>query len=224
MKTINEQALESHSQQFPSGNYQITKKTLDKLFAIPFLLSSAPIIFISSIFIMIVSPGNPFYAQKRIGFRGKEFKVWKLRTMHKNADKLLEEHLTNNPEAKEEWHTYYKLKNDPRIIPYVGTFLRKTSLDELPQLWNVLAGDMSLVGPRPFPQYHLDAFSDDFQSKRQQVMPGLTGLWQISARSDGDTKVQEKLDSEYIEKNSILIDIKIILKTIQVVVTQKGAH
>ena len=182
-----------------------------------------PVIMGSAAAIKLFSPGPAFFVHERIGYQGKPIQIWKLRTMHSNSQELLEQHLEGNPEAKQEWQNYFKLKNDPRIIPVVGHFLRKTSMDELPQLWNVLKGDMSIVGPRPFPKYHLDAFSKEFQYLRKQVVPGLTGLWQVSARSDGDTKAQEALDRQYIAQRSFWLDMKIIIKTAQVVVLQRGA-
>lgn len=205
------------------GQAYVSKQIIDKLFALPFCLLSIPIIVPSAILIKIFSPGPALFVHERIGFQGKNIRVWKLRTMHTNAQELLEKHLAETPEAKAEWENHFKLKDDPRIIPVIGSFLRKTSMDELPQLWNVLKGDMSLVGPRPFPKYHLDAFPKEFQHVRQQVMPGLTGLWQVSARSEGDLSVQEKLDRQYIEHRSLWMDAKILLKTIHVVLARKGA-
>lgn len=178
---------------------------------------------LAAIGIKLLSPGPAFFTQERIGYKGKRILIWKLRTMHNNAQALLEKHLAESPTSKQEWETCFKLKNDPRIIPIIGHLLRKTSMDELPQFWNVLKGDISMVGPRPFPEYHLDAFSKEFQQLRQQVKPGLTGLWQVSTRSNGDIAKQEQLDRIYIAKRSFLLDMKIILKTFVVVVAQKGA-
>ena len=107
---------------------------------------------------MAVSEGSPFYAQLRAGKDGRLIKVWKLRTMYPAAEERLEQYLSSNPAARLEWERYFKLTNDPRILPGVGHFLRRTSLDELPQIFNVIKGEMSLVGPRPFPKYHLDQF------------------------------------------------------------------
>lgn len=206
-----------------NNSVPITKRVFDFILAAIACIAALPLVGISALLIKIYSPGPVFFAHERVGYRGKRIKVLKLRTMHTNAQELLEQHLVNNPDAKAEWETHFKLRNDPRIIPIVGKFLRKTSLDELPQLWNILKGEMSIVGPRPFPIYHLNAFSPQFCQLRQQVMPGLTGLWQVSSRSDGDLVIQEQLDRQYIEQRSFWLDMKIIAKTFYVVLAQKGA-
>jgi Undecaprenyl-phosphate galactose phosphotransferase WbaP len=203
---------------------RILKRILDFCLLVPAILIGAPIVALAALGVVIVSPGNPFYAQVREGYKGKRIFVWKLRTMHKNADALLQKHLATNPAAKKEWETYFKLVNDPRILPGIGHFLRKTSLDELPQLWNIVRGEMSFVGPRPFPFYHLESFSENFRDLRRSVVPGLTGLWQVSARSEGDLLVQEELDSYYIRNWSLWMDLYLIARTPWAVLFGKGAY
>jgi lipopolysaccharide/colanic/teichoic acid biosynthesis glycosyltransferase len=143
--------------------------------------------------------------------------------MYCDAQGRLEEYLRSNPRARSEWERYFKLSNDPRILPLVGNLIRRMSLDELPQLWSVIVGDMSLVGPRPFPQYHMDSFDADFRHVRTMVPPGLTGLWQVSSRSNGDLSVQQTLDTFYIRNWSIWLDLYIIFQTVLAVVSAKGA-
>ena len=145
--------------------------------------------------------------------------------MHQDADRLLDDHLKAGcPVAAKQWSTRYKLKDDPRVIPYIGNFLRKSSIDELPQLIDVLAGDRSLVGPRPFPAYHLSAFDPLFCETRSSVIPGLTGLWQIECRNAGDLRDQVYWDSKYVEKKSYLLDLLIIVKTPLVVLSGRSAY
>jgi len=200
------------------------KRMMDYLLGVPLFVVSLPILMLFALWTMLVSPGNPFYCQVREGRGGRRFKVWKMRTMYPHADKLLHEYLRKNPDAKQEWDQFFKLKDDPRILPVVGTLLRRTSLDELPQLWNVLRGEMSLVGPRPFPHYHLEQFDESFRELRRSVMPGMTGMWQVKARSDGDLTVQETLDSYYIRNWSIWLDLSLLARTVLVVLSGKGAY
>ena len=203
---------------------RLFKSIMDYVAGSFIFIFSLPFLFVSALLVMAVNFGNPFYCQVREGLYGKRFKVWKLRTMFLNAEQMLHEYLANDPAAYAEWHQFFKLKHDPRILPFIGKFLRKTSLDELPQIWNVLRGEMSLVGPRPFPHYHLEEFSDDFRVLRRSVIPGMTGLWQVSARSDANLKVQEALDTYYIRNWSIWLDISLLIKTVQVVFSGKGAY
>lgn len=202
----------------------LAKRAIDYAIGVPLFLLSLPVIAVFAFWIKLISPGSPFYWQEREGYLGRPIRVWKLRTMYLDADKKLKELLERDPQAREEWNRFFKLKNDPRILPRIGHFLRRTSLDELPQLWNVLIGDMSLVGPRPFPSYHLDAFSYEFRILRRGVLPGITGLWQVSARSEGDLALQEVLDTFYIRNWSIWLDLYILIYTVWVVITRKGAY
>ncbi len=203
---------------------RMTKRCLDIIAASFGLLITWPILLISALLIRKVSPGNPFYVQLREGQNGREIGVLKLRTMYLDADWTLRQHLEENPAAQLEWDRFCKLKQDPRILPGVGGFLRKTSLDELPQLWNVLKGEMSLVGPRPFPAYHNQLFNPDVRSIRMQVPPGITGLWQVTARSNGDLTMQASLDEYYIRNWSLWLDLYVLIRTVKVVLTQEGSY
>ncbi len=177
-----------------------------------------------AICIKLIDRGPAFYLQERVGLNGKPFKIIKLRTMRTNAAELLDDYLESHPEEREEWQRHFKLRSDPRIIPRIGLFLRKFSLDEIPQLWNVLRGDMSLVGPRPFPAYHLASFDADFRALRECVRPGITGLWQVEVRSDGDLSLQRELDSHYILNWSIWTDLDLLFRTVWVVFSARGAR
>jgi Undecaprenyl-phosphate galactose phosphotransferase WbaP len=203
---------------------RLIKRTIDYLVAVPLFVLSAPFVALLALWIKLQTNGPPFYAQTRAGKAGRMIKVWKLRTMYPDAEQRLQLHLRDNPAARERWERYSKLTDDPRILPGIGTFLRRTSLDELPQIFNVIRGEMSLVGPRPFPGYHLDRFDASFRSLRASVIPGITGLWQVSARSDGDLQVQQALDTYYIRNWSIWIDFYILSRTLAAVLAGRGAR
>jgi Undecaprenyl-phosphate galactose phosphotransferase WbaP len=200
------------------------KRGLDLALALTAGVLALPVLAVAVLWIKRVSPGPALYLQLRGGEGGKTIRVLKLRTMFPDAGALLEDHLREHPEARPEWERYFKLKRDPRLLPVVGPLLRRTSLDELPQLWNVLRGEMSLVGPRPFPSYHLEQFDPEFRTMRARVLPGLTGLWQVSARSDGDLKVQQTLDTYYIRNWSLWLDIHILARTVRAVLLRQGAY
>lgn len=203
---------------------QVIKVTMDRLIALPLFVLSVPVIAAAAIWIKVVSRGPVFFRQLREGFEGQKIGVWKLRTMHDGADRVLSDWLEEHPEDQLAWKRYYKLRHDPRVLPVIGPLLRRTSLDELPQLWSVLKGEMSLVGPRPLPDYHLDQFSPEFRALRTRVAPGLTGLWQVSARSDGDSNVLESMDSFYIRNWSPWLDLYILVRTVAAVLLARGAY
>lgn len=200
------------------------KRAADYLVTLPLFVIAAPIIGILAALVKACSPGPAFYSQVRVGLHGRPIRIWKLRTMRADAEDCLQSYLDSHPEEQEQWSRFFKLKQDPRVIPLIGRFLRRSSLDELPQLFNVLKGDMSLVGPRPFPGYHLAHFPPEFRALRASVLPGLTGLWQVSERSNGDLGVQERLDTYYIRNWSLWLDGYLMVRTLSAVVSGTGAH
>jgi Undecaprenyl-phosphate galactose phosphotransferase WbaP len=203
---------------------QAIKRSLDVIVAGLVLIAAAPIIGLGITLIKLVSPGSAFFAQERQGLGCKSFRVWKLRTMYPNAEALLAERLAHDDQLRHEWHRNMKLVRDPRIIPVVGTLLRRLSIDELPQLWNVICGQMSLVGPRPLPEYHLMRFSSEFRAFRATVRPGLSGMWQIMIRNAGGLEEQELFDSYYIRNWSLWLDFYILVRTVFAALSAKGAR
>jgi lipopolysaccharide/colanic/teichoic acid biosynthesis glycosyltransferase len=149
--------------------------------------------------------------------------MWKLRTMYIDAERRLEDYLAANPELRSEWESKCKLARDPRVVRGVGRFLRRFSIDELPQLWCVVIGTMSLVGPRPLPDYHLNIFAREFRELRRSVRPGVTGLWQITIRNAGALDEHQRYDSYYIRNWSVWLDIYLLAKTGFAVLSAKGA-
>ncbi|MDO4410854.1 MAG: sugar transferase [Akkermansia sp.] len=197
------------------------KKLIDRVGAITLLICTSPLWLIAAIGIKISSKGPIFFRQKRSGIYGKEFGMWKFRTMYPDADKRLDE--VKAKFGNDMSGPIFKLENDPRIFP-LGRILRKFSIDELPQLLNVLSGDMSLVGPRPLPIYETAAFTSDEHRRRLSVLPGVTGYWQIAGRSDiTDFNELVNLDMYYIDHWSLWLDIKLLLKTVPAVLFAKGA-
>jgi len=200
------------------------KRLFDICFSLFCLTIGAPLFLLIALILFITSPGKIIYSHERIGRGGKPFRCYKFRSMYADADQRLSEILNSNPQLREEWEKNYKLKNDPRITPF-GAFLRKSSLDELPQFWNILKGDLSVVGPRPVVKdeitkyYHVKAY------KILSIRPGLTGLWQVSGRSDVHSYEKRILmDEHYIENHSFLLDMKLIAKTIPAMLSSKGAY
>ena len=182
----------------------------------------SPILIFIAIWIYKDSPGPVIFKHTRIGKNGKKFPCYKFRSMCIDAKEKLAELLENDPVAKAEWEHDFKLKNDPRITKS-GAFLRKTSLDELPQIFNVLKGEMSLVGPRPVIEEELERYGE-YVNDYLMVKPGITGMWQVSGRSDIDYKERVLLDSWYVRNWSVWIDIVMLVKTLKVVLLRKGAY
>lgn len=203
---------------------RIAKRLIDLLILVPGGIVGALLVGLGALGVLLVDRGNPFYYQVREGLDGKSIRVWKIRTMRKDADAYLQRYLATHPEAQAEWLRHFKLSNDPRILPVVGKLLRRTSLDELPQLWNIFLGQMSFVGPRPFPYYHLEGFAPEFRDLRTSVPPGLTGYWQVTSRSTADLDLQESLNTYYVRNWSIWLDIYILARTPGAVLFGKGAY
>ena len=205
---------------------KVGKRLIDLSFGGILLFLSLPIMSLIAILIRVSDGGCVIYKQRRLGLEGKEFTLYKFRTMKVNGEKELKEFLERNPEAAKEYKKYKKIKgNDPRVTT-IGKFLRKFSLDELPQLFNVLKGDMSLVGPRPYLKEEL--FSSEVNGEEREkilsVKPGITGLWQVSGRNELTFKERIRIDLKYVEKVSLKEDFKILLKTLFVVLKGKGAY
>lgn len=204
---------------FVVGGTELLKRSLDLVVALLMLMLLAPLFGIVALWIRLESPGPVFFSQNRVGRWGKQFKMYKFRSMVINAEKLLEKLKEQNESGA---GVIFKMKNDPRITK-IGAFIRKTSIDELPQLWNVLKGDMSLVGPRPaIPSEVAEYTLDD--RRRLDAAPGITCIWQVSGRSNIDFKGQVRLDAQYIESRSFWFDIVLLFKTIPAVLFGKGAY
>jgi Undecaprenyl-phosphate galactose phosphotransferase WbaP len=202
--------------------YRVIKRCLDVGLVLALTPVLVPILLVVSAVVMLSSAGPVFYSHRRIRKSGEFFSMWKFRTMCQNSAEVLEQYLAKHPEARAEWNKTHKLKCDPRITP-VGSFLRRNSLDELPQMWNVLSGQMSLVGPRPIVAAEVEKYGDCFGCYCR-VKPGLTGLWQVSGRSTLSYDARVALDCEYVEQWSLWRDFVILLKTFVSVANQDGAY
>ncbi len=202
---------------------RIIKRSSDWFITLAFSPIWIPLCVIIAGLIWLEDRKNPFFTQIRLGLGKKAFPMFKFRTMLVDADKVLKDRLEEDPELKAEWEEEKKLKNDPRVTK-LGTFLRRTSLDELPQLINVLRGEISLVGPRPLPKYHYRDLSGRARRLREQVRPGITGLWQVSGRSDLGTSGMERWDPYYVRNWSIWLDVVILVRTVRAVIRKQGAR
>lgn len=201
--------------------YLALKRVTDIILSIVGLLLVWPLFIVIGILIKIETPGPIMLKQTRIGKNGKPFKLYKFRSMIDNAEAILDEMMKNDPAIYEEYTTNKKLKNDPRVTK-VGKFIRKTSIDELPQLINIFLGEMTLVGPRPYlPREQIDM--GGYYHFITKMTPGLTGLWQVSGRNDCGFNERLKLDTKYYQIRGIKKDLSILLKTVSVVLNKKGA-
>lgn len=198
--------------------YEVIKRVIDVVCSFVGVLVLSPLFIIIAIIIKFTSKGPVFFSQKRVGRDGKEFKMYKFRSMVVNAEELKEKLVAQNEMSG----PMFKMKDDPRVTK-VGKFIRKTSIDELPQLFNVLKGDMSLVGPRPSLPKEVAQF-EDWMYRRLEVKPGLTCYWQVSGRNNIDFEDWMKLDIKYVDERSTWIDIKLIFKTVGVLFGDKNAH
>lgn len=198
------------------------KKTFDLVMAIGLIILFSPLLIWLYGVVFVATKGHPFFRQERIGHNGKRFQIYKFRSMYNDAQERLEKLLASCEQSRNEWKKNHKLKDDPRITQ-IGHFLRKTSLDELPQLINVLKGEMSLVGPRPIVEDEIPKYGDYFDYFTA-VKPGITGLWQVSGRNDIEYTERVQLDVWYVRNWSIELDLEILIKTFVVVVTKKGSY
>ena len=200
-----------------SNWYESAKRLMDVVLSGSLLILLLPFLIPISIAILLDSPGSVFYRRQVVGQGGKLFDALKLRTMIENGD-----HKVNgDSNLAQEYNNNHKLRSDPRVTR-IGKFLRKTSIDELPQLWNVLKGDMSLVGPRMISFPELEKFGQ-WQSKILEIKPGITGLWQVNGRGELDYEERVRMNVYYVDNRSLLFDAKILAKTIPAVLTARGA-
>lgn len=195
----------------------------DIVFSLCVLILASPIFLCIAIAIRLSSRGPIVYSQERIGRGGKPFPCYKFRTMYPDADQRLTALLNSDPELQQEWNSTRKIKNDPRITP-IGNVLRKMSLDELPQFWNVLKGDLSIVGPRPVVKEEITQYHGPKAAKILSVRPGITCIWQVSGRSDISYSTRIKMDEQYVDNQSMLLDLQLIVKTIPAMISSKGAY
>jgi exopolysaccharide production protein ExoY len=201
----------------------MAKRFFDFFFSLFLICFFAPFFVLCALAIKLSSAGPIFYAHPRIGLQGKTFYCFKFRTMYKNADAKLQPLLASNPALLREWETYFKLKRDPRITP-LGNFLRKTSLDELPQIWNVLKGDMSIVGPRPLTQKEIVYYVKEKASTILSVRPGLTTFWITQGRNKLSLEKRIELEEYYVTNRSFWLDCKLIIQTACLMIYSKGAY
>jgi exopolysaccharide biosynthesis polyprenyl glycosylphosphotransferase len=204
--------------EFGGANWAI-KAAIDRVGAALLCIALAPLFAVIAIAVRTTSPGPALFRQRRVGLHGRDFTVLKFRTMYLGSDRLQDNLLDLNEQAG----VLFKIRRDPRVTP-VGRLLRRYSLDELPQIWNALAGSMSLVGPRPPLRSEVDRYPGDLRRRRLLVKPGITGLWQVSGRSDLSWEETVRLDLQYVENWSVLLDTTVLWKTVRAVASGRGAY
>jgi Undecaprenyl-phosphate galactose phosphotransferase WbaP len=202
--------------------YRVVKRSVDVMLVLCLCMLLLPVLAVIAVAVWITTPGPVLFSHRRIRRHGEFFTMWKFRTMCINSGEVLERYLAAHPEARAEWRATHKLKRDPRVTR-VGRFLRRTSLDELPQLWNVLNGSMSLVGPRPIVAAEVEKYGEHFWDYCA-VKPGITGLWQVSGRSEVSYPERVELDRQYARNWSLRADAKILMRTWSCVVNRDGAY
>ncbi len=202
--------------------YQLRQRTLDLVLTVPLLILLAPIFALLALAVWINDGGAAFYGQMRIGHHGRSFRCWKFRSMVTDSDAVLAKVLAVSADARAEWARDHKLRSDPRVT-WIGKLLRSSSLDELPQLWNVLVGEMSLVGPRPIVVAEVGRYGARFHDYCT-CRPGITGLWQVSGRNDTSYRRRVAIDAVYARRASLRLDIVILARTIPAVLLRRGSY
>ncbi len=203
---------------------RVVKRAMDIAIAVPLLVLAAPLIFLSALAVLITDGRPVFFVQLRVGLSGRTFRLLKVRTMRRDAAVQLDHILETDPVRAAEFARYLCLQDDPRVLPRVGRFLRQSSIDELPQLFNVVVGSMSMVGPRPLPPTLLEVLPAGYVATRQLVKPGLTGLWQINGRSANDVEEWIRIDDQYARSWSLRRDLGIVIRTPFALISRRGVN
>ncbi len=201
----------------------VLKRAFDLVSVVGLVALFGWLMLIIAVLVRLSGGKKVIYGHTRVGRDGKLFQCLKFRSMVLNSDEVLRNLLETDPDARAQWERDFKLKDDPRITR-IGRFIRKTSLDELPQLWNVFRGEMSMVGPRPVVQAELEQYYGDAKPHYLSVPPGLTGLWQVSGRNDLDYATRVELDKSYVENSNVFYDLSIMARTLKVMVARRGAY
>jgi lipopolysaccharide/colanic/teichoic acid biosynthesis glycosyltransferase len=203
---------------------RMLKRTIDIVAGTVLAVVTLPVMALGAALVRLSSRGPLLFAQVREGAGGRPIQVYKLRTMYIDAEARLESTLSQDARFLHEWQARFKLRNDPRIVPVIGRFLRRFSIDELPQLWQVVAGTLSLVGPRPFPPYHLERYTPLALDLRRRVRPGVTGLWQVRANGASDLAHQQSHDVYYVRNWSLWMDLYVLGRTAGIVLLGRGTE